>query len=84
CWWCLRWGHAGVSCYSNHVICACCGSAHIQLEHNMCIVCCRANPDGRVNSKCPHLPICVNCAGLHSALKHVCLFWRHCFDATSY
>ncbi|OCH83661.1 hypothetical protein OBBRIDRAFT_765063, partial [Obba rivulosa] len=56
----------------------------MQSEHNARAVCCRANPEGRVNGECPHPPVCVNCAGSHSALEHACPFWRHRFDATWY
>ena len=52
----------------------------MQAEHDRFATCCTQDHSGRVDDRCMHPDLCLNCGGAHSALAKECPFYKHRFD----
>lgn len=69
CAQCQSWGHPGVCCPANVLICARCGGTHDFRQHDRYCKTCKKGP----GHSCT--PFCRNCHGKHMSTSHECPFW---------
>ena len=70
CAQCQSWGHLGVRCPANVLICARCGGTHDFRQHDRYCEICKKGP----GHSC--IPSCRNCHGKHMSTSHECPFWQ--------